>query len=489
MKRNRLIVAGLVLGLAGSLSTSAFGQKKIKVTKTEGPDLKQSAEPDKVLYERAMLDIKRGHYTEGRLSLQALINTYPDSEFLAKAKLATADSYYNEGGISNLTQAIDEYKNFIIFFPFLDEAAYAQMQVGMAHFKMMEKPDRDHAQAEQAEGEFQTFLLKYPQNPLVPQAEQKLRDIQEVLADGDFRIARYYYVKQDYPAAAARLVELTDRYPLYSGSDEALWMLASVYMRAKQLSKNEDDKNHWADLAGKCYDRIVQQYPLSNLAGNSRSRLKEMAMPIPDADPAALARMQKEQAYEKTHRTHAFMRMPLEMFRSGPTLTQAAHSGPPNLNPPNDVVSARDVLKQGAAGPSFTVVGGTAPTPEEGASADDSNVAPVEVTPTVTPAVPTTGVGVQIISAPNDPNAPPITPPASEANTSPPTANAAAGSTTPPDTTTPARTQNGTPDPASAKASDGNKGQAGTSQKSDKNDPRTESTSKKKKGLKKLIPW
>jgi hypothetical protein len=266
-------------------------------------------------------------------------------------------------------------------------------------------------------------------------------------------------------------------------------MLASVYMRAKQLSKNEDDKNHWADLAGKCYDRIVQQYPLSNLAGNSRSRLKEMAMPIPDADPAALARMQKEQAYEKTHRTHAFMRMPLEMFRSGPTLTQAAHSGPPNLNPPNDVVSARDVLKQGAAGPSFTVVGGTAPTPEEGASADDSNVAPVEVTPTVTPAVPTTGVGVQIISAPNDPNAPPITPPASEANTSPPTANAAAGSTTPPDTTTPARTQNGTPDPASAKASDGNKGQAGTSQKSDKNDPRTESTSKKKKGLKKLIPW
>lgn len=489
MKRNQLIVAGLVLALAGSVSTGAFGQKKVKKTKTQGPDLKQSAEPDKVLYERAMLDIKRGRYLEGRLSLQALINTYPDSEFLAKAKLATADSYYKESGISNLTQAIDEYKNFIIFFPFLDEAAYAQMQVGMAHFRMMEKPDRDHSQAEQAEGEFQTFLLKYPQSPLVSQAEQKLRDIQEVLADGEFRIARYYYIKQDYAASAARLVELTDRYPLYSGSDEALWMLAGVYMRAKQVSKNEDDKNHWADLAAKCYDRIVQQYPLSDLAANSKSRLKEMGMPVPEPDPAALARMQEEQAYEKTHRTHAFMRMPLEMFRSAPNLTQAAHNGPPNLNPPNDVVSARDVLKQGAPGPSFTVISGTAPAQEGGTSADDSNATPVEVTPTVTPAVPTTDVGVQIISAPNDPNAPPITPPATGANATQPSANTAAGSTTPPDSTTPAATQNGTPDADQTNASNGNSGQAKTQQKSDKSDPQTESTSKKKKGLKRVIPW
>jgi outer membrane protein assembly factor BamD len=489
VKKNQLIVAGLVLALGGSLPTGTFGQKKTSETKAPGPDLKQSAEPDKLLYERAMLDLKRGHYTEGRLSLQTLINTYPDSEFLAKAKLATADSYYKEGGISNLTQAIDEYKNFIIFFPFLDEAAYAQMQVGMAHFKMMEKPDRDHAQAEQAEGEFQTFLLKYPQNPLVPQAEQKLRDIQEVLAGGDFSIARYYYVKQDYAASAARLIELTDRYPLYSGSDEALWMLAGIYSRAKQVSKNEDDKNHWADLAAKCYDRIVQQYPLSDLAANSKSRLKEMGMPVPDPDPAALAQMQKEQAYEKAHRTHAFMKMPLEMFRSAPNLAQAAHDGPPNLNPPNDVVSAREVLKQGAPGPSFTVIGGTAPAQEGGTSADDSNATVMEVTPTVTPAVPTGNVGVQIISAPNDPNAPPITPPGSGANATQPLADTPARSTAPPDTTTPAPTQNGTPDPGPAKASEGNKGQAGTPQKSDKNDPRTESTSKKKKGLKKIIPW
>ena len=157
-----------------------------------------------------------------------------------------ADSYYKEGGTSNMTQAIEEYKNFIVFFPFLDEAAYAQMQVGMAITSMMSKSDRDNSQGEGAEDEFQAFLLKYPQNPLVPKAEQDLRNVQEVVADGYYRVARFYYLKRDYRASAARLVDLTQRYPLYSQSDVALAMLGDIYLRAKQVSKNEDDKNHWA---------------------------------------------------------------------------------------------------------------------------------------------------------------------------------------------------------------------------------------------------
>src|SRR5208282_2980324 len=280
MRKRHFWIAALAVSLAGFSCASAYGQKKPKVTKDESAQKQkkespaESAEPDKVLYERAMNDIKHKKYVEARLSLQTLINTYPDSEYLAKAKLGSADSYYNEGGVSNLTQAVEEYKNFIVFFPFLDEAAYAQMQVGMAHYRMMGKSDRDNSQTEAAEDEFQAFLLKYPQSPLVPKAAQYLRDVQEVLADGQFRVARFYYTKRDYAASAARLFELTERYPLYSQSDIALAMLGDVYMRAKQVSKNEDDKNHWADLAAKCYDRILQDYPLSSLASQAKEHLK-----------------------------------------------------------------------------------------------------------------------------------------------------------------------------------------------------------------------
>ncbi|MGA8103970.1 MAG: outer membrane protein assembly factor BamD, partial [Candidatus Acidiferrales bacterium] len=106
---------GLVASCTWAQSASAPPKKKKQKDDSQTAP-KQSAEPDKALYDRAMADQKKGRYTEARLSLQTLINTYPDSEFLAKAKLAIADSYYKESGTSNLTLAINEYKDFITFF-------------------------------------------------------------------------------------------------------------------------------------------------------------------------------------------------------------------------------------------------------------------------------------------------------------------------------------------------------------------------------------
>lgn len=491
-----------------------------------------SVEPDKVLYDRAMGDIKKTRYTEGRLSLQTLINTYPDSEYLAKAKLAVADSYFKEGGTTNLTQSIQEYIDFQTFFPFLDEAAYAQMQVGMAHYKMMEKSDRDSSQAQGAEDAFQTFVLKYATNPLVPQAEQKLRDVQEVLADGEFRIGRFYYVKQDYRASAARLIEVTDRYPLYSGSDQALWMLGDVYTMAKQKSKNEDDKNHWADLAGKCYTRIARDYPLSRYSGDAKARLSSMGMPVPTADPAAVARMQKEQLYAKAHHESFIKKAPLSMIKSNPDLSSAAHSGPPNLNPPTDTVSATDVLKSGAAGPTFGIAasgsaGGSAESGGEVTSGDTTGAAPP-------PSNPGMSAGAQIISTGGAPasNAPPpsappsqpsmegsvlnpssSTPPSNPPNSTAPAAGsseapagsnpspAGAPAANPPAANPPSQPgANGSSAPpasgsgsAAAASGDGTgssaSGQSNSQQQTSSSDPKQESSSKKKKGLRKLIPF
>src|ERR1700731_3295285 len=141
-------MAGLLL-IAGSSDAQILHKKKKKVNKSTSAD--NTAEPDKVLYNRAIEDIRRGRQEVGRLGLQTLINTYPDSEYLAKAKLGIADSYYKEAGTANMAQAIQGYKDFIVFFPFLDEASYAQMQMGMAHYKEMDKPDRDRSHARAGE--------------------------------------------------------------------------------------------------------------------------------------------------------------------------------------------------------------------------------------------------------------------------------------------------------------------------------------------------
>src|SRR5579864_3472398 len=299
----------------------------------EAQNAGNSAEADKVLYEKAMNDIKHARYDTARLSLETLINTYPDSEYLAKAKLAIGDSYYQEGGLTGLTQAVAVYQDFITFFPFLDEAAYAQMQIGMAHYRRMEKADRDRSEALESEAAFQTFIQKYPNTELTPKAEQRLREVQEVLADGDFRIASFYYLRRVDKAAAPRLIDLVNRYPLYSAADRANWMLGAIY-----------ERNEHNDMAATYYTRLVKQYPLSPLAAEAKTKLAKFGDPVPQPDPTAMARMQQEQ---RTPRDRPmFLKRPAGLLRTGPDVSTAARVGMPTLTPQTE--DATDTLTQGA---------------------------------------------------------------------------------------------------------------------------------------------
>ncbi len=313
MKQGRTIC---LVALGATLLAGCFGKK------ATAPVAGTSAEPDKVLYEKASDDMKHGRYAVGRIAMQTVINTYPDSEYLAKAKLSIGDSYFKEGGTAGLKQSIVEYKDFITFFPFLDESAYAQLQIANAHYRQMEKPDRDHAEAVQAEAEFQTFLEKYPNSPLLPQAQQQLRNVQEVLAEGNFRVANFYYMRTAYKAAGARLIELTNRYPLYSQADQANWMLGQIF-----------EKTEHNDIAGRYYARIVKDYPLSSLAGDAKNKLVKFGIPVPPADPTAMARMQKEQSADRD----GFIRRSMAgLLKTGPDVSTAARSGDPTMTPASE---------------------------------------------------------------------------------------------------------------------------------------------------------
>jgi outer membrane protein assembly factor BamD len=355
----------LALALLMSLGSSGclfFGGKKA------APLAGAKAAPDKVLFTRATDDIKHGRYTVARLTLQTLINTYPDSEYLAKAKLAIADSFYKEGGTQGLTQAVSEYKDFITFFPFLDEAAYAQYRVAMAHFRMMEKPDRDRTQALLAEAELQTMILKYPKSQWTKEATQRLRDVQEVLADSEFRVAHFYDLRGAYGAAAARLLELTERYPLFSQADQANFMLAQIY-----------EKTEHNDFAARFYSNIVREYPLSEMVPDARKRLIALGYPVPQPDPKALARMQDEQKYIRER--PGLVRQALGILKSGPDVSHASHYGEPNLTQDTDVISARQVLE-----PAVVSLAATSASGEDGNSISVAGVsgggsAPVGQTP------------------------------------------------------------------------------------------------------------
>ncbi len=246
-----------------------------------------------MLFDRAEDAIKHGKYDVARLSLQTLINTYPDSEYVARAKLAIGDSWYQEGGTAAMAQAESEYKDFITFFPNMPEAAEAQMKIANIHYGEMEKADRDPTHARRAEEEYRQLILQFPDSPLVPQAKQRLLEVQEVLADREYIIGHFYFMRESYPAAIARLKSVADTYPLYSGADLALFELGTAYEREVEVIRRsrlpETAKGtlikRYNQGAVDAYDRILTRYPLEKSAGDAKKRLIALKQPVPQATP------------------------------------------------------------------------------------------------------------------------------------------------------------------------------------------------------------
>jgi outer membrane protein assembly factor BamD len=256
-----------------------------------------SKQPDKVLFDRAMDQMKHNKMDQARIILQTLINTYPDSEYIARAKLAVGDSWYAEGGSAALAQAENEYKDFETFFPNMPEAAEAQLKIANIHYRQMEKPDRDFTHALRAEEEYRNLIQQYPDSKLVPEAKGRLREVQEVLGEREFRIGRFYFMRQSWVAAIARLQTVADEYPLYSGADEALFLLGSAYehqidtIRAAKFDEVAKGKliREFSDKAAAAYARIVTRYPATDRAGDARKRLEALHRPVPTPTPEMIA--------------------------------------------------------------------------------------------------------------------------------------------------------------------------------------------------------
>jgi outer membrane protein assembly factor BamD len=416
-----------------------------------------SKQPDKTLFDRAMDSMKKARYQEARTLLETLINTYPDSEYIARAKLALGDAWYNEGGKAAWQQAESEYKDFQTFFPNLPEASEAQLKIASMHYREMEKPDRDYAEAQRAADEYKQMIQQYPDSPLVPQAKQKLREVQEILAERQYRIAHFYYLRDNLAASQARLQSLTESYPLYSASDEALFELGNIYekeaagLRKQKLPEAQKEKlvAQYEKKAIDAYSKIITRYPATDRVGDAKRRLQALKAPIPEPTAEALAESKAEEASREKLKLVAKLS---GNFKKRPNVAPAAKIGEPNLQE-ETVTSAPAIINALTA-----QVSGAAPSNSVGVQAvgtgtgtPDAN----EKAPGTADTTPVEGAGPK-----------PAPPQVNEIQKADP-ATQSSGQTTAEDKT------------------------AGTDNKAAPADPKKESSSKKKekKGLRKLIPF
>ena len=337
----RCVAVGTLAILGSSMAHAGIFRHKQKPLSQKDDALASvtSSQPDKELFDRAMIAMKKGKFDIARLDLQTLLNTYPDSQYQMKAKLAIADSWFKEGGTAALTQAEQEYKDFETFFPNAPEAAEAQMRVGDIYFKEMDKPDRDYSKALHAEEEYRLMLQQYPESTLVPQAKQRLREVQEVMATRESEIAAFYATHNNWPATIARYQTVVDTYPQYSHMDDVLIGLGDAYetearyirtLKLPEAGKAKLEKTY-DDLAIAAYSKVVLEHSASSHVEDARDRLDAMNVPIPTPTPAQVA---ASVALENSRRQYRLQDRAVLLVMHRPDTVPAARDGDPTLADP-----------------------------------------------------------------------------------------------------------------------------------------------------------
>jgi outer membrane protein assembly factor BamD len=298
--------------------------------------------PDKALYDKALAQEKSGHFDVARLDLQTLLNTYPDSQYLMRAKLAVADCWYHEGGSAALAQAEQEYTDFITFFPNAPEAAEAQMRVGDIYFKQMDVPDRDFTKAVKAADAYRTMLKQYPDAPptLLKEGQQKLREVQEVQATREAELGVFYASHENWPASIAHFETVVNTYPQYSHMDDALIAVGDGYAAEAKLIRSQNLPEGpkaallqtYEGKAADAYRKVVLEHAAAPHVEDARERLAEMNLPIPTPTPEQVA---ASDALEGSRAQYTMAkRLEVLLLRRPDTVVAATAGDPPLDDPP-----------------------------------------------------------------------------------------------------------------------------------------------------------
>jgi outer membrane protein assembly factor BamD len=415
---NRFLTQTLVAGMMVALVAPSAVAKDKKKDLSANPLAKvDSKQPDKELYDKAMQALKKGRFDVARLDLQTLLNTYPESEYQMRAKLSIGDSWFKEGGTAALTQAEAEYKDFITFFPQAPEAAEAQMKVADIYYMQMEKPDRDFNNTVRAEQEYRNMIQQFPESSLIPRAKQRLREVQEVMAEREYQIGAFYASHENWDATIARLQTIEDTYPLYSHSDQVLLTLGDAYeaiarqmerlniapAAKKQLVATYDDR------AAAAYTKVIMRYPMAPHVEEARDRLVALNRQIPEPTQEAIAASDAEERSRVGVRLTDRM---LGLVKHGPSMVEAPRVGEPTLDSPARTL-APQITQAKVAAFKAAISGQPAEAQQQPATAAAAATSDGTVPPrTESPAAPLTlenpgegsggnAVGAQIIAAPS----------------------------------------------------------------------------------------
>ncbi len=207
--RNRIVLL-LILPLG-------FGLVGCSSTGKEDQILDQLANLDKeTIFERAELLYSEGEYQEARDLFSFVYDSFPNDPLGHKAALRVADTFSAKKNVTNLTEARLRYRDFVNRYPNDPDRDYALLMVGHTYSARKLRPDRDLSDIEEALGAYQQLINLYPGSRHLPEAQTRMHDLRELLAEHEWLVAHFYLRNKRLLGALWRLEYIQENYPDYS---------------------------------------------------------------------------------------------------------------------------------------------------------------------------------------------------------------------------------------------------------------------------------
>jgi outer membrane protein assembly factor BamD len=125
--------------------------------------------------------------------------------------------------------------------------------------------ERDQSAASDALIQLRRFVVDYPDDRRIPEANKLMADCMAMLAEHEFYVARFYMNRKAYRGVLSRLQGLLAAYPGSRVEPGALLLLAEVYYRTDNI-----------DAARTTLAQIVDRYPDSNEAKTAKGLLRKI---------------------------------------------------------------------------------------------------------------------------------------------------------------------------------------------------------------------
>ncbi len=236
----------LILLLFTSLLFNSCGGKKIEPN--------QSAE---ALYQEAMIELNKKEgfpyilrgtdYDQVFKLLKEIQLRYTYSPYATLAELRTADAYFKR---EEYEQASVEYSEFLNNHPSHQETAYTTYRLALSNYEQKRSQDRDPTNTREALKWLTFFVEKYPDSPLVGDAEKKIAKCRKILAEREIYIGKFYEKRKNHKAAAERFKHVVDQFGNTNKLEEALFLMGESYLKAGEM-----------ELARDALQRVVREFP------------------------------------------------------------------------------------------------------------------------------------------------------------------------------------------------------------------------------------